>query len=369
MDYKYNGPNGASVLWNAGWVDPVKSAAIDNLINATMSPIADITGDLLEMAFYGTGDPRSNMTYFTTSPVVVNGTKAVVWSPWRRLGMEPWDQPSDLYVQFDVSGTDTSLWKALKVVYDLKVYDSVADFRKAWEAKEITKNPPPTTNIEFLYKNQTGPIRDLEDRLAPTVLSLDGNRFKVDIDNQYIEYLGWKFYTRFDYDVGVQFYDIKFKDERILYELSLQGERRIYCTPSEWLTYTTADAIAQYSGNNPFQASTAYMDRFYGIGSSAIKLVPGYDCPYHATYLDGSFATTGLEAVTTNSSICIFETDIGTPITRHNNGAWTQATKGSKLVVRMIATVGNYDYLSRDYILVTWMSRGKVPPIRSRGCQ
>jgi len=87
------------------------------------------------------------------------------------------------------------------------------------------------------------------------------------------------------------------------------------------------------------------MDRFYGIGASAIKLVPGYDCPYHATYLDGSFATTGLEAATTNSSICIFETDIGTPITRHNNPAWIQATKGSKLVVRMIATVGNYDYL------------------------
>lgn len=87
------------------------------------------------------------------------------------------------------------------------------------------------------------------------------------------------------------------------------------------------------------------MDRFYGIGSSAIKLVPGYDCPNHATYLDGSFATAGLEAVTTNSSICIFETDIGTPITRHNNPAWIQATKGSKLVVRMISTVGNYDYL------------------------
>jgi len=142
--------------------------------------------------------------------------------------MEPWDQPSDLYVQFDISGTDTSLWKALKVVYDLKVYDSIADFRTAWEAKKITKNPPPTTNIQFLYKNQTGPIRDLEDRLAPTVLSLDGNRFKVDAENQYVEYLGWKFYIRFDYDVGVQFYDIKFKDERIMYELSLQGENNSF---------------------------------------------------------------------------------------------------------------------------------------------
>lgn len=86
------------------------------------------------------------------------------------------------------------------------------------------------------------------------------------------------------------------------------------------------------------------MDRFYGIGSCSIKLIPGYDCPYHATYLDGTYSA-GLDSYTQNSSMCIFETDIGTPITRHNDPTWAQATKGSKLVVRMIATVGNYDYL------------------------
>jgi primary-amine oxidase len=44
----------------------------------------------------------------------------------------------------------------------------------------------------------------------------------VDRQEQYVEYLGWTFYMHFDYDVGVQFYDIKFKGERILYELLLQ---------------------------------------------------------------------------------------------------------------------------------------------------
>lgn len=72
----YNGPNGAKVLWSAGWVDPVRSAAIDNLMNMTMSAIADLTVDLLDMAFYGTEDHRSNMTYFTTSPASDNGSKA-----------------------------------------------------------------------------------------------------------------------------------------------------------------------------------------------------------------------------------------------------------------------------------------------------
>lgn len=327
LDSIYNGPNGAKLLWSAGPVDSVRRAAIDDLMKSTLAPIADLTNDLLGMAFYGSSDPRSTMIYFMQSPASANGEKSVFWSPFRRNGMEPWDQPSDLYIQFDITGTDASQWKALKAVYNLQVYASVQAFHSAWKAGEVTKTPPPTTNIEFLYKNKTGPTRELEDRMAPTVLSLDGNRFKVDKKEQYVVYLGWTFYMRFDYDVGVQFYDIKFKGERIMYELSLQ------------------DAIAQYAGNNPFQAGTGYMDRFYGIGAGSIRLIPGYDCPYHATYLNGSYADTNQMANTRINPICIFETDIGTPVTRHNNPVWSQATKGSKLVVRMISTIGNYDYL------------------------
>lgn len=44
------------------------------------------------------------------------------------------------------------------------------------------------------------------------------------------------------------------------------------------------DALSQYSGDNPYQASTAYSDRFSGFGERAGRLIPGYDCPYHATY-------------------------------------------------------------------------------------
>jgi primary-amine oxidase len=193
-------------------------------MNTTMSAIADLTVDLLDMAFYGSGDPRTNMTYFTTSPASNDGSKSVIWSPWRRLGIEPWDQPSDLYIQFDISGTDPSLWKALKVVYNLQLYSSVQAFYQTWKSGLITKTPPPTTNTEFLLKNKTGQTRELEDRLAPTILSPEGNRFKIDRNNRYVEYLGWTFYTRFDYEVGIQFYDIKFKGERIMYELSLQGK-------------------------------------------------------------------------------------------------------------------------------------------------
>lgn len=98
------------------------------------------------------------------------------------------------------------------------------------------------------------------------------------------------------------------------------------------------------------------MDRFYGIGALVNRMIPGYDCPYHASYWSADF-TSGLSRKKTNNSICIFETDIGTPITRHfeptapGRPGYLQSTKGSKLVVRQLATVGNYDYLW-DYVSV-----------------
>lgn len=259
LDWMYNGPNGATVLLNGGFMDSVRSAAVDKVVAATMSSIADITQDLTELVYYGSGDPRSTAVYFMTNPFSTDGTTGVVWTPWRRAGLASYGQPSDLYISFDISGNDPSLFHFRMLVYNLKVYKTLEAFRAAWEAGEIEKTPPPAANADFLKKDRKGTKRELEDRMAPTVLALDGNRFRVDKENKYVEYLGWKFYIAFDRDVGISFYDIKLREERILYELAMQ------------------DAIAQYSGNNPFQAGTAYMDRFYGIGLQAGRLIPGYD--------------------------------------------------------------------------------------------
>ncbi|KAK8091304.1 hypothetical protein PG994_000809 [Apiospora phragmitis] len=200
----------------------------------------------------------------------------------------PVDQPSDLYVSFDIAGTDPSLYRLRMIVYDLVVYNSTDDFRAAWSAGEITKTPDPTTNDSFLNKDRVGTVRDLEDRFAPTVLALQGKRYRVDNGEQLSDLHGL--------------------------------------------------VLLQKTG-------TAYSDRFYGIGGQVVRPIPGYDCPYHATYWNATF-NDGTGVSTISRAICIFETDIGVPLTRHNvYNSWSQSTKGSKLVVRMIATLGNYDYI------------------------
>ncbi|KAH8878807.1 copper amine oxidase [Thozetella sp. PMI_491] len=327
LDYFYNGRNGPRVLFNGRYPDGPFYSAIDALVVKTMLAVNDIVVDLVGIGYWGRGDPRTNGTYYPRPPLSTDGTTGNIWIPWFRAGLPYVDVPADLYMSFNIVGTDPSLWSLRMIVYNLVVYNSTADFRAAWTSGKIIKSPKPTTNTTFAQKDRFGPVRELENHFAPTVLSLDSKRFKVDKENRYVEYLGWQFYTRFDRDVGIQFYDIRYKGERIIYELSLQ------------------DAAAQYAGNNPFHAGSALLDRHFGIGSEVSRLIPGYDCPYGATYWNATF-TDGLLSSTIMNAICIFETDIGVPITRHDEPrAFKQATKGSKLVVRQIATVGNYDYL------------------------
>lgn len=194
-----------------------------------MSSIADITQDILGLAYYGASDNRTTLAYFVTNPSSRNGTGSVVWSAWRRKGLANYLQITDFQVRWDLTGTDASKYKLAMIFFNNVVYTSVEDFRAAWEKGEIEKRPFMTTDESFIRKDRKGPVRELEDRLAPAVVEPQGKRYKVDTENKYIEYLGWKFYTRFDRDVGIQFYDIKFKEERIMYELSLQGTQHCFC--------------------------------------------------------------------------------------------------------------------------------------------
>jgi primary-amine oxidase len=98
------------------------------------------------------------------------------------------------------------------------------------------------------------------------------------------------------------------------------------------------EAIAHYASNDPLRSQTYYLDSTVGgFGGNLNRLVPGWDCPESATYLD---------ALSTPGSICIFERDAGFPISRHSSkGNYVSVTKNNILVVRTISTIGNYDYM------------------------
>ena len=96
-------------------------------------------------------------------------------------------------------------------------------------------------------------------------------------------------------------------------------------------------------GNEPFLSNIAYLDTFYGFGRFTFELVAGFDCPQYATFLNSSFYSDEVTHTHPNS-ICLFEFDEKVPLQRHTTDKYVSITKNTQLVVRTVATVGNYDY-------------------------
>ena len=89
------------------------------------------------------------------------------------------------------------------------------------------------------------------------------------------------------------------------------------------------------------QTTTAWLDRFFGMGAAVRDMLPCYDCPYEAVYLPAT-THTSIGSITRERAICIFEHDTGRPITRHTgwqNGEFG-AVRGYTLTIRSISTVG-----------------------------
>lgn len=137
--------------------------------------------------------------------------------------------------------------------------------------------------------------------------------------------MDFSFYISFSRDTAVKLHDIRYKGERVIYELGLQ------------------EALAHYAGQDPVQSGTAYLDSYYGFGPYAYELVNGYDCPTYSVYLNTTFLLDETTHTHVNS-ICLFEQDAGYPIQRHTSGKYASVTKNIVFHVRSVSTVGNYDY-------------------------
>ncbi|XP_059446820.1 amine oxidase [copper-containing] alpha 2, peroxisomal-like [Corylus avellana] len=88
----------------------------------------------------------------------------------------------------------------------------------------------------------------------------------------------------------------------------------------------------------------------YASGKGRGRTQPFADCPSNAVFLDAYYAASDGTPVKTSNTFCIFERYAGDIMWRHTelgipNEIITEVRPEVSLVVRMVATVGNYDYV------------------------
>ncbi|KAI1493671.1 copper amine oxidase [Biscogniauxia mediterranea] len=237
--------------------------------------------------------------------------------------------PQGIYARVDASSANVSDWTVGDWFYNGVVYNSVEEFREAMKDPQFLKTPP---NID-------GPWTDTEDfdahpdgRELPPPISIQpyGPRYKLDKSEKYVSWFGFEFYLTSTQATGVSLFDIRFKGQRVMYELSLQ------------------EALAHYAGDDPMAGGQEFLDTFFGMGTNAFELVPGYDCPAYADYLDTELHRGGKSDRLPNN-ICIFEFTSDYLLSRHTAQYSVTASRNTFLTIRSVSTVGNYDY-TIDYV-------------------
>ncbi|KII94729.1 hypothetical protein PLICRDRAFT_169456 [Plicaturopsis crispa FD-325 SS-3] len=297
--------------------------------------LKDVMQDLFNGSISGTAN--DTLIAGTSAPFGIDGSFRRLWITFRRNKAGPWLHPVNFFIYLDISGTDRSLWRVIKLVYNHQIFATVDDLLTAYKNNTIVRLPPrPDQSAEDPWSTRVRPEgakqRDLDNLPGPRAVSFGGLRFRIDQATKYVSWMGWGMYLGFNRDMGMNIWDLRFRGERIIYQLAPQ------------------EAIAQYAGNDPGQTTTAWLDSYFGMGTSVRSLLPSYDCPAEAVFLPATTSTYS-GSTTIKRAICVFEHDTGRPLTRHTGwikGEWG-AVRGYVLVIRSISTVGNLMTDSREF--------------------
>ncbi|PIA31801.1 hypothetical protein AQUCO_04900233v1 [Aquilegia coerulea] len=194
---------------------------------------------------------------------------------------------------------------------------------------------PKVDGIEYRSSKQKPPFGPSVH--AVTIAQPDGPGFKI--DGHTIRWANWNFHLGFDVRAGpiislASIYDAE-KDElrRVLYRGYVSEMFVPYMDPTE-----------EWYQKTPFDSGE------FGFGLSAVALEPMTDCPANAVFMDGYVTGQDGKPIQYSNVFCVFEKYAGDIMWRHTelaipNRVITEVRPEVTLVVRMVSTVGNYDYI------------------------
>jgi primary-amine oxidase len=237
---------------------------------------------------------------------------------------------------FDTEGTRNNVWgRPIEGLYAL------VDVDAAKVVRLIDTGPVPVSRETHAYDEASQP--SLRPALKPVVIrATDGANFTTDRSSTTggeVRWNRWSFHWRMDRRVGLVLSLLQYED---------QGRERMVLYRG-----SIAEMFVPYMDDHPGWASRTYMDvGEYGFGELASELRPGVDCPADAAFFDAVLPNDEGKPETAKSVVCLFERDTGAPLWRHDeivNHSW-EGRPAIELVLRMIASIGNYDYVT-DWVL------------------
>ncbi|EPS58276.1 hypothetical protein M569_16538, partial [Genlisea aurea] len=165
-----------------------------------------------------------------------------------------------------------------------------------------------------------------------------GPSFAVE-DGHYVRWANWEFHLKPDSRAGVivSRAQIRDPDTAELRSVIYKG--------------FTSELFVPYMDPTDAWYFKTYMDAGeYGFGLQAMPLDPLNDCPRNAYYMDGVFAAADGTPYVRSDMVCVFESYAGDIGWRHSESPITgmeirEARAKVTLVVRMAASVANYDYI------------------------
>ncbi|XP_060945515.1 primary amine oxidase, liver isozyme-like [Limanda limanda] len=275
---------------------------------------------LLKESFNSDG---KTLNAFEQMPRGVRSGDRQTWIAFHRDVSSMYIQPVGFEVLVDHKSVNASDWEVKRLLYNGAYFDTVADLQKKYDSGSVKKIVYKKIPDYGSLKPRTKPLQ-----VAPQQFYMEGKRFSV--NHNQVLYLDWSFAFGLSSLTGMRVFDVRFKGERIAYELSVQ------------------EAMSVYGSVTPGMMLTKFFDSSIGIGRFAHELVRGVDCPYAATYVDTYRYIDVPVPVRFRNSICIFEHNMGQPLRRHFADFFHNSYGGmvnSALVFRTITAIGNYDYM------------------------
>lgn len=203
------------------------------------------------------------------------------------------------------------------------------DTRKVEKLIDLGVVPVPPTMPQHdyasqsIYRKPAKPVR---------IEASEGDNIRI--DGSQVSWDNWSFHVRMDRRVGPIVSLLKWDD---------RGNRR-----SIAYQVSPSEMFVPYMDKDPTWSFKSYLDAGeYGLGLLATPLAPGDDCPRTARFVDAVFTDDEGKPLTIKRALCLFERPTGDPAWRHVDGFTSdaQSRPAVELVVRSVATIGNYDYI------------------------